>query len=176
MLLGYLLSVRIAICEDLPKILKMARECTEHMRSNGIDQWDDNYPGTVLALDIEAGQAFVWEVAGEIASCLTFNDEQEDEYAKINWTFQHGRIGVVHRLMVHPKFQGQGLAKKMMAFIESHAFTRGYHSIRLDAFPPNVGAMTLYDRLGYSRPAGKVCFRNREFAVFEKALSVCFKN
>ena len=55
-------------------------------------------------------------------------------YKTVNWTEGAGEILVIHRLAVHPKFQGQSIAGKLMDFAEGHALNHNYAAIRLDAF------------------------------------------
>ena len=57
-----------------------------------------------------------------------------------------------------------------MDFAEEDAATKGYHTIRLDAFTQNPAAVALYERCGY-RNAGTVRFRKGIFFCYEKKLN-----
>jgi ribosomal protein S18 acetylase RimI-like enzyme len=140
--------------------------------SQGIDQWDEAYPSrSTIETDVASGTAFVAKRAGAVVGVIVLNQHQEHEYATVPWRFTQGPVLVVHRLMVHPDVEGQGLARSLMAFAEKRASTSGYASIRLDAFAENPRAVRLYERLGY-RIAGEVRFRKGRFRCFEKDLQV----
>lgn len=57
------------------------------------------------------------------------------------------------RLYAKPAFRGLGLAESLMATLESHAAASGYDAVYLDTKDDLIGAIKLYDRLGYERCA-----------------------
>ena len=56
---------------------------------------------------------------------------------------------MMHRLAVDPEAQGQGVARKLIAFSEEYAVREGYTSLRLDTYAKNTVALKLYQGLGY---------------------------
>ena len=85
------------------------------------------------------------------------------------WTFTE-RAAVIHRMMVAPSFEGRGIARALLTFLEDRATSWGYASIRLDAFVRNPRAVRFYERCAYRR-VGQVRFRKGDFHCFEKELS-----
>jgi ribosomal protein S18 acetylase RimI-like enzyme len=83
---------------------------------------------------------------------------------------------VIHRLMVSPDSQGQGLGRRMLRFAERHAYDAGFAAIRLDVYTGNPRARGLYARHGY-QPVGLVRFPRRRlpFECFEKILPGTFQ-
>lgn len=57
------------------------------------------------------------------------------------------------RLYVNGNFRRRGLAEALMAALEQHAAEAGYRAVYLDTKDDLVGAISLYDRLGYERCA-----------------------
>ncbi|SDF92788.1 MULTISPECIES: GNAT family N-acetyltransferase [unclassified Duganella] len=57
------------------------------------------------------------------------------------------------RLYVQPAFRRLGLAELLMAALESHAAQDGHETVYLDTKDDLIGAIKLYDRLGYERCA-----------------------
>ena len=164
------LSIEPVTTFHIEPLLVLVRACVSHLCSQGIDQWDEAYPSrSTIETDVATGAAFVARCAGAIAGVIVLNQHQEHAYAMVPWRFTHGPVLVVHRLMVHPDAEGQGLARALMAFAEKRALASGYASIRLDAFAENPRALRLYERLGY-RAAGEVRFRKGRFRCFEKDL------
>jgi ribosomal protein S18 acetylase RimI-like enzyme len=76
---------------------------------------------------------------------------------------------VIHRLSVHPEFQGKGIAKEILKFIEGFASENNYSSIRLDAYSGNEKALKLYENSNYKK-AGQFDYPMRDlpFYCYEK--------
>ncbi len=49
---------------------------------------------------------------GKCVAYVAINEEQSPEYSQINWFTDGRKVLVIHRLSVHPEFQGKGIAKK----------------------------------------------------------------
>jgi GNAT superfamily N-acetyltransferase len=164
-------AVRLASRENLDAVMEMLGQCITAMRAEGIDQWDEIYPDRPRLLDdVQAGTLYLGSFNGEdLAGAMVLNDFQDAEYADVPWIITGVPVAVVHRLMVSPKHQGQGVARALMSFAEARARELGYGAIRLDAFAAYPAALRLYRGLGY-REAGGVTFRKGPFRCFEKAL------
>lgn len=161
------MSIRPAKSIDLPAIMFLVRYCIAHLEMRGIDQWDEKYPDAdTVAGDIERREMFVLESERGLAGVITLNEHQEPEYQTVSWQFD-GKALVVHRLAVAPDLQGRRLAGILMAFAHGFARSRGYATVRLDAFSGNPAALALYQGLGYCQ-AGTVRFRKGDFHCFEK--------
>ena len=156
--------------QDLDSIMALCQAVTKDMLARGIDQWDAKYPTRdIFAKDIEARTMHVLWQGTEMLGVIVLNQEQEPEYETINWQIQNHSMGVIHRLMVHPKAQGQGFATQLLDFAENLAKRSGFGAIRLDVFSENPVAVRLYEKRGYRR-AGSVAFRKGEFFCMEKHL------
>jgi ribosomal protein S18 acetylase RimI-like enzyme len=57
------------------------------------------------------------------------------------------------RLYVKPEYRRLGLADALMEALESHAAQAGHDAVYLDTKDDLIGAIKLYDRLGYERCA-----------------------
>ena len=61
-----------------------------------------------------------------------------------------GREAEVKRLWVHPDARGQGLARRLMAALETRARAMGYQRLKLDSNSALTDAITLYRRMGWA--------------------------
>jgi ribosomal protein S18 acetylase RimI-like enzyme len=167
------MSITKASPTDLDTIMSLIRQAIAVMYQNGIDQWNEDYPGReIIAGDIETGTLFKITDRGQIAGIIVLNNRQSPEYGDLTWQDQSGNFLIVHRLCLHPAFQGKGLSKQMMGFAEEHALKNGCTSIRLDTYNKNYIALKLYDSLGYRR-VGTVSFRpGKTFQCFEKVIKL----
>lgn len=112
---------------------------------------------------------YVIENEGSVAGLITLNEGESPGYGDVSWVYP-GRVLVVHRLTIAPEHQGKKLASRLMDFAEGEAASKGYDTIRLDAFTQNPTAIALCERRGY-RKAGTVRFRKGVFFCYEKALN-----
>lgn len=137
---------------EIEEILALTKACGKHMRDNGIDQWDENYPdrGSLLN-DIETKTLFAYREQGTILGIVVLNESQDEEYGELNWsTSDDDKNIVVHRLAVRPDQQGKGLARKIMDFAEQWAKDNQYDAIRLDTFSQNPRNQKFYTNRGYN--------------------------
>ncbi len=164
------LLFRRAGSSDLLKINSMFQSALNHLREQGIDQWDEVYPDSdVLAQDIAEHSMYVVLREDAIISAVTLNEEQPPEYETVGWRIQGGKIAVIHRLCVNAEEQGKGYGKHTVLLAEQELRKQGFSRIRLDAFTLNSYSNRLYETLGYQK-AGTVQFRKGAFYCYEKSL------
>jgi GNAT superfamily N-acetyltransferase len=170
-------TFRLAAEQDLDPAMELVARCIADMRQARIDQWDEVYPDRATVLqDIRAGTMYVAALdADPFVGILVINEVQSAEYGDVPWTVAASPVAVVHRLMIEPRHQGRGLARRMMTFAEQRAREMGYAAIRLDAYSGNPRALRLYQALGY-RDAGAIRFRKGVFRCYEKSLGVAHRN
>ena len=155
---------------DIPEIMSLIRAAVKKMIAGGLFQWDEHYPNIdIITDDVKARNLFKILENDRIAGVMVLNEQYPPEYDDLVWEDKGRRFLCVHRLCVHPDFQGRGYSKKLMRFAEEHAKKNGRSSIRLDTNTGNQKALALYDSLDYRR-VGTVRFRMGHFQVFEKVL------
>jgi len=137
---------------EIEAILALTKACGKHMRDNGIDQWDENYPDyDSLLNDLKTETLFTYREGNEILGIIVLNSSQDEEYSAMNWsTSEDDRNIVVHRLAVHPEHQGKGIARSIMDFAEKWAADNNYDAIRLDTFSQNPRNQKFYTNRGYT--------------------------
>jgi ribosomal protein S18 acetylase RimI-like enzyme len=156
--------------QDISDIFDIISNCTKHMESQGVYQWNEFYPNAdAIGNDIESEYGFVFKDHGKCIAYVAINEEQSPEYSQIKWVSDGRKVLVIHRLSVHPEAQGKGIAKQMLHFIEDVATKNNYSCIRLDAYSGNETALKLYENFGYQK-AGQLYFpwRDLPFYCYEK--------
>ncbi len=155
---------------DLPEILSLFRAATVHMDEEGVFQWDEIYPDmSILSDDVAQGAMTLGWIDGRIAVAFVLEYCRQGDYESANWRYCEPCFAVLHRLCVHPDFQGKGVARKAMDYLERQVLSGDIHAIRLDAFSQNPAALYLYESLGYEK-AGEVRYRKGLFYLYEKKL------
>lgn len=168
------LTLVAATARDVDAVFAIYRACTASLLARGIRQWDERYPTReTTSASAARGDLFLLVDQGTVVGAVTLNALEAPEYASITWRCP-GPALVIHGLVIDPRRQGAGLGRAAMASCEALARSRGYACIRLDAFPGNPAAISLYQRIGYEL-RGEVSFGIKppgyeRYAVYEKAV------
>jgi ribosomal protein S18 acetylase RimI-like enzyme len=166
--------IRPAKLTDLPIILALTEACAADLCRKGIHQWNEKYPSReAFMLDLDRGELWVLEVSGQLVGCMALSKVMDAEYKSVEWISATGNNRYVHRLAVHPQFQGCGYARQLMDHAEVLARSEGAASIRLDTFSQNLRNQRFYEQRGYTR-LGPVYFPQQSadpFYCYELLLS-----
>ncbi len=150
--------IRLAKNEEIPKILTITRACAFQMISQNIFQWDEDYPSKeVFENDLKHNDLYVITSERKIVGCMAISSRIDKEYIPLKWLTPNKNNLYVHRLAIHPNYQGKGFARHLMDFAENFAIKNNYHSIRLDTFSKNKKNQKFYELREYKR-LGNVYF------------------
>ena len=165
--------IRKAIQGDLDAVMEIIQSCTNDMISQKIFQWNDKYPNRETFFnDIENEDLLLLVQDNQLLGCVSVTNKMDDFYSTIDWIAATKKNIYVHRLAIHPKYQGLGYAKRIMNYIENDAIENNYNSIRLDTFSMNKKNNNFYSNIGYEK-LGQIYFRDQSdmpFNCFEKCL------
>lgn len=163
---------KILVPHHFSELMRLYITCGQNMREKGLLQWDENYPNPkIIEETLKEPHTVGWFQNRELVAAVTVDFKQDPLYKTVNWMYEEPRAGVIHRLAVHPKFQGEGLGKKIMRIAENWAKEKGMESLRLDAFSINPGIQKLYISLGYKAVGEIYIYPERpSFICFEKKL------
>ncbi len=144
--------IRHAKISEIPEILVITRACAQLMISKGIYQWNLHYPSAeVFEKDIERNELYVLEVNEKISGTIVISTHLDAEYQPVKWLTKNENNCYIHRLSIHPNYQGKGYAQKLMNFAENLAKNKKMISIRLDTFSQNKRNQQFYETRGYVR-------------------------
>lgn len=135
---------------QINEILRMTDACRLAMEEKGIYQWTLNYPSKkAFKMDIERNELYVLKNTQKVIGCIVVSELMDEEYRNVNWLTRNNRNFYIHRLGVHPEFQGQGFAQQLMDFGEKFAKENNALSVRLDTFSQNKRNQKFYEQRGY---------------------------
>tara|TARA_B100000768_G_C11283255_1_gene380031 strand:+ start:75 stop:578 length:504 start_codon:yes stop_codon:yes gene_type:complete len=167
------MTIRLAKDDDIKRVVEITNACANHMISKNIFQWDENYPNKeVFDQDITDNTLYIIENMSKILGCICISIKIDDVYKNVNWLTPNNKNVFLHRLAIHPDFQGQGLALKLMEYAEEYTIKKEYKSIRLDTFSGNPKNNKFYNLQGYTK-LEKIFYRNQSdmpFYCYEKIL------
>ncbi|MBJ7879506.1 GNAT family N-acetyltransferase [Gelidibacter salicanalis] len=144
--------IRKATSKDIDEILVVTKACAITMVHKGIYQWNEHYPsGTAFEKDIQRDELYVLIHEETVIGSIVISTLMDTEYEPIVWLTPNQNNLYIHRLSVHPDYQGQGYAQQLMDFAENFGKENGFASIRLDTFSQNHRNQKFYELRGYKR-------------------------
>ncbi|MEW4922190.1 GNAT family N-acetyltransferase [Algibacter sp. 2305UL17-15] len=144
--------IRKGTLKDINEIINVTKACAADMISQNIFQWNEFYPNkAIFQNDLERNEWYVLEVENSIIGCITISTFMDEEYAPISWLTPNKNNIYIHRLAIHPDFQGKGHAQNLMRFAENYAKENQFSSIRLDTFSQNKRNQKFYELRGYKK-------------------------
>ncbi len=144
--------IRRAKILEIHDILSIARACAAHLAARGIYQWNEHYPTKqVFEQDIRRGELFIVENQTQIIGFIVISTLMDKEYEEVVWLTPSHKNVYIHRLAVHPEWQGRGYARQLMDFAENRARETNCVSIRLDTFSQNQRNQSFYQQRGYTQ-------------------------
>ncbi|MBU2926647.1 GNAT family N-acetyltransferase [Winogradskyella psychrotolerans] len=159
--------IRLAKEKDIKIILEITKACAESMISNGVFQWNDDYPNiSAFQNDIKRNELYVLALDKVIIGCIVISTLMDSEYKTVKWFTGNENNLYIHRLAIHPELQGKGYAQQLMSYAERYAIDNNYSSIRLDTFSQNKRNQKFYELRGYKR-LGDIYFpKQSEFPFY----------
>lgn len=144
--------IQLAEISEIDQILNLTSACAYKMNEEGIYQWNDSYPNyKVFRQDIEREELYLFKLENKIVGCIVISRVMDDVYQTIQWLTKNRNNYYIHRLAVHPDYQGKGIARKLMDFAEDLAVQDNITSIRLDTFSKNPRNQKFYNARGYQK-------------------------
>ena len=144
--------IRKAELHDIDPLMTVTKACAKHMIEQGIFQWNEHYPSrSAFENDVRRGELFVFEQNNSVVGSIVLSDHMDEEYIPIKWLTPNGKNLYIHRLAIHPIFQGKGYARLLMEFGENYATENNYSSVRLDTFSQNKRNQKFYELRNYKR-------------------------
>jgi len=158
--------IRKAKPQEIIQLLSITAACAQKMTAEAIFQWDEVYPNKeAFEKDVKRNELYVLLAEKAIIGCITISTEKDEEYNTIDWLTEDGLNYYIHRLAIHPDFQHQGKAKKLMDFAETFAKQQKALSVRLDTFSKNNRNQRFYEARGYQK-LGDVYFPRQAMFPF----------
>jgi len=144
--------IRKGNLKDIDAIMAMTKACAKAMIANDIYQWNEHYPNpNAFINDVKRDELYVLIKDETLIGTIVISTYMDKEYIPVKWLTQNEKNIYIHRLAIHPNFQGSGYAQQLMDFAEKYAIENHYSSIRLDTFSQNKRNQKFYELRGYKR-------------------------
>jgi GNAT superfamily N-acetyltransferase len=157
---------------DFIEILYLLRVCILDMNRNGLTHWNSVYPGPdIVQEDLERSSIYLIKDRGVCKGMITLDNKEPEEYKGIHWTSAASKPLFVHRLAVHPNWQGQGIARMLLAFAEEFALKKGFDALRIDVFSSSTPARDLCRKSSFNEAGNFFSFSQQQpFICYDKKI------
>lgn len=177
------IEIRLSEPRDLQEVCRLY-EALLNQKSQGENFccWTPGIYPTRETAEIACLENSLWLLwhKGVLAASVILNHDVPEAYAQANWSkiYPADQVLVVHTLAVHPKFEGRGLASRLLDHAQALASKAGYGAVWLDTPQYNIPAQRLYEKngfqytgmvdLGYSLEGMSHPERLHEFRCYER--------
>ncbi len=145
-------SYRLAVSEDIPRILEIVQDARESLKRFHIDQWQGPYPDAArFEEDIRLGQCFVLTHGEDIPAFFVLSPLPEPGYAAITdgkWSADIPYC-VLHRAAAAKEYRGSGISQAIIRCAEEQARAYGLKCIRVDTHKKNKPMQNLLRESGF---------------------------
>lgn len=165
-------TIRSATQADLSAIMELLPRAVTDMNVGGNPQWGPNYPTVEHYIEaLEGGSLYtVISSEGVVLGCASLNTDEDPAYAPLPWSVPSPAM-VIHKMVVDPNAQRQGVASALFDHCEMLARGQGLASLRIDTYTKNERMQALILKKGFQR-VGHVHFTPNPlpYPCFEKLL------
>jgi GNAT superfamily N-acetyltransferase len=156
------INFRLAKPADLDAIDEVFASGRAFLREAGLSQWQNGYGPTrfVAEKDIVNGEGYVLIIAENVHGYAALTKGIDECYTAITggaWDSSHATYVSVHRVAIHHRQRGQGLAKHLMDGLKTTAVALGFKDVRIDTHSGNTIMKKVIENAGFVY-RGMVCF------------------
>jgi ribosomal protein S18 acetylase RimI-like enzyme len=157
---------------DLIEILFLLKVCILDLNKKGLRHWNSAYPEPErIQQDLDSSSIYLVKDKGVCKGMVTLNETEPQDYNQVIFRSSSHKPMYLQNMAVHPKWQGQGIAKLMVDFAQKIAKNKGFDSIRLDVFKPSESAKQLYKTQSFKEVASfHPSYQKIPFICYEKQL------
>ena len=135
--------------EDLNELDELAVLVINDMKKSLIPQWELDYPRYNNFLgDVKTKSLYLFKVNGKIVGSCTVLPENDPPYKTIDSWIKNKSL-VIHRMLVHPSYRKEGIAKVFIDNAIKLCKERKYESIKTDTHLENYKMRNFLKKNGF---------------------------
>lgn len=140
--------IKLASKVDLAIVANLASVVREDMLNSGLKQWLGNYPAYENFYEDFVKQGlYVYFADKTIVGSISILPENDLAYKEVIWESDNALV--VHRILVNPNYQRQGIGKELINFSVQKGLSEGYGAIKIDTHPDNLKMQGMLKTLGF---------------------------
>lgn len=156
---------------DVDTALSIIRQGQQHLKNQGIDQWQNGYPDRArLEQDVREQIGYLVMDGTRILGylCIVFTGEPAYEQIEGKW-LTDGSYAVIHRIAFSEAARGQGLSAAVFHLAEDFCRKKNIPALRIDTHADNHKMQHVLDKCGFTF-CGIVTYASGLRRAYEKLL------
>ncbi len=151
------MQIKQATMNNLDQILEILRDGRDQLASQGIDQWQGDYPNVEhVKEDINHGWAYLAQADDdETVGVLSIVEAPDHSYDELDgdWLIDTDKYVVIHRVAIHSNHTGKGYASALFTSVINYIKTHRpeIKSIRIDTHEDNKAMQHLITKNGFTK-------------------------
>lgn len=167
------MEFRRALESDTDNIMDIIKQAQDYLKSQGIDQWQNNYPNyNTIKDDIKNNNCYVLLKDNTIVGTVAAIFGEEKTYKNIyngNWLSDKEHL-TLHRLAISSTYRGLGLSYIILGKIEELCINKNIYSIKADTHKGNIPMQNFLRKAGFQY-CGIIYLENGDKRIaFEKII------
>lgn len=168
------LGIKPARINDLDSVWEIIKSCSDWLEIRGLDHWAKYYTKDLVAQKITTQEVFLYFNRQRPIAIITLDTKHVSYYTEkdiSSFTYTKSS-GYITALAVFPNMQNQGVASKLLNFVENASKGKGIEYIRLDCRNSYKELVSFYIKRGYIQ-IGTIIDEddnNEEYSLMEKCL------
>lgn len=165
------MELQIVREENFELAMEMINAAKQHLKEQGIDQWQNGYPDEAcIHRDIASQKGYFLSDGSRALGYLCIDFDGEPAYDKLNGKWlSNGPYVVMHRLALSDQARGKGESSAAFRLVEQYALAKGIPAFRVDTDADNQKMQHILRKNGFTY-CGTIWFDNSEKIAFEKLL------
>ncbi len=163
------LSITSASNDDVPSIVQLRNAVAAQLTAaHGRGHWSSCVTAQTVLRELRESRVLVLRAGDEVAA--TFRLATKKPWAiDVSYFTTVTKAVYLHGVAVHPKFQRQGIGRRLIAQAKVVATQWPSDAIRLDAYDSPAGATSFYVSCGF-REVDRVVYRRTPLVYLELIL------
>lgn len=161
--------------ENINTIMAIIQRAQAYLKSQGIDQWQNNYPNIeTISNDIQNSNGYILLKDNVIVGTVVIIFGPDKTYKSIyngEW-LTNGKYAVLHRMAINSDYHGFGLATEMIKQAEVMCKDNGINSIKVDTHKENIAMQKRLLNSGFIYCGIIYLEDGNERMAFEKTLNI----
>ncbi len=158
--------------EDVNTAVKIIDMAKQHLKEQGIDQWQNGYPDYECIKNDARNNTGFFAIEDDTIYgylCIDFSGEPAYDNLAGEWLSDEKYV-VVHRLAMADEARGKNLSSKILKLVEELALQKGVNYIRVDTDEDNLKMQHLLKKNNFVY-RGTIWFDNSEKIAFDKRIN-----
>ncbi len=155
---------------DVETAMEIIDSAKEHLKEQGIDQWQQGYPNSELIhSDAMAQKGYFVVDSGQVLGYLFIDFDGEPAYSTLEggeWASEKPFV-VAHRIALSQKARGRGMSDKIFRLIEAMSIEQGIRYFRIDTDADNHKMQHILKKNGFTY-RGVITFDESQKIAFDK--------